>query len=339
MDTSSRRLDVLKAVVAHYVSTREPVGSRAIVEHYDLGVSPATIRNDMAVLEEQGYIYQPHTSAGRIPTKLGYRLFVDRLAQVKPMSEPERRAIESFLADAVDIDEVIEGTVRLLSQLTRQVAVVEYPRPTSARMVRVELVELSEHALLVVVICDDGSVDQRVVVTPVGDEYHIDEVRRRVNDLLVGISVDDVERVAVAQRRHDPVGGPSIERVVLDAVADTVRARASQRVVVAGTGNLARSGHDFHHSIVPVLDALEEQVALLRLFSHMTPQRDVTVSIGDENQHDGLAEASIVTGTYGDDHQRAHLAVIGPMRMDYAGAMSAVHAIGGYLSHFISQRR
>src|SRR5690242_12200343 len=108
-----RRLAVLRAIVEDYVSTREPVGSKALVERHRLGVSPATIRNDMAALEEEGYITQPHTSAGRVPTDKGYRLFVDKLSTVKPMSAPEKRAIEGFLAGAVGLDDVVNRTVRL----------------------------------------------------------------------------------------------------------------------------------------------------------------------------------------------------------------------------------
>ncbi|MEK9808975.1 MAG: DeoR family transcriptional regulator, partial [Candidatus Nanopelagicales bacterium] len=122
-----RRLAVLRAIVEDYVATREPVGSKALVERHALGVSSATIRNDMAALEDEGYIAQPHTSAGRIPTDLGYRAFVDRLAGVKPMSAAERRAIANFLAGAVDLDDVVARSVRLLAQITRQVALVQYP--------------------------------------------------------------------------------------------------------------------------------------------------------------------------------------------------------------------
>src|SRR5262245_4095464 len=125
-----RKLAVLRAIVRDYVSTMEPVGSKSLVDRHHLDVSPATIRNDMAVLEEQGYITQPHTSAGRIPTDKGYRLFVDRLSGIKPLSVAERRAIETFLAGAYDLDDVVLRTVRLLAQLTRQVALVQYPSLT-----------------------------------------------------------------------------------------------------------------------------------------------------------------------------------------------------------------
>jgi len=139
-----RKIDVLRAIVEDFVATNEPVGSKALVERHQLGVSPATVRNDMAALEEEGYIAQPHTSAGRIPTDKGYRLFVDRLSGVKPLTPAERRAIERFLDGAVDLDDVVRRTVRLLAQVTRQVAVVQYPTLSRATVRHVELVPLTE---------------------------------------------------------------------------------------------------------------------------------------------------------------------------------------------------
>ena len=146
MAHDERRLEVLRAIVQDYVSTNDPVGSKALAERHDLGVSPATIRNDMAVLEEQGYITQPHTSAGRVPTDKGYRLFVDRLSAVKPLSVAERRAIERFLDGAVDLHDVLSRTVRLLAQLTRQVAVVQYPTLSRSAVRHLEVVQVALRA-------------------------------------------------------------------------------------------------------------------------------------------------------------------------------------------------
>ncbi|MCX6436595.1 MAG: heat-inducible transcriptional repressor HrcA [Actinobacteria bacterium] len=126
--TTDRRLEILRAIVDEYVETQEPVGSKAIAEKRALGISPATIRNEMAVLEEEGFITQPHTSAGRIPTDRGYRLFVDKLSAVKPLSTAERRAIETFLEGAHDLDEVVKRSAKLLADITKQVAVVKYPK-------------------------------------------------------------------------------------------------------------------------------------------------------------------------------------------------------------------
>lgn len=129
-----RKLQVLKAIITDYVASREPVGSKALVERHNLDVSAATVRNDMAALEEEGYITQPHTSAGRIPTDKGYRLFVDKLARIKPLSAAERRAIDVFMMGAVDVDDLVSRTVRLLAQLTRQVAIVQYPVAQGAQV-------------------------------------------------------------------------------------------------------------------------------------------------------------------------------------------------------------
>src|SRR5436305_1860973 len=138
-----RKLAVLRAIVEDYVSTNEPVGSKTLVERHQLGVSSATVRNDMAVLEEDGFITQPHTSAGRVPTDKGYRLFVDRISEVKPLSAPERRAIQSFLEGAIDLDDVLRRSVRMLAQLTRQVAVIQYPTLTRSTVRHLEVVQLT----------------------------------------------------------------------------------------------------------------------------------------------------------------------------------------------------
>src|SRR5690606_21052892 len=146
MGLDDRKLEVLKAIVEDYVATEEPVSSRALVERHNLNVSPATVRNDMAVLEEEGYIRQPHTSAGRVPTNRGYRLFVARLSRVKPLPQAERRAIERCPGGGGDLDDVVYRTVRLLAQLTRQVAVVQYPSLTRSSVRHLELVPISTPA-------------------------------------------------------------------------------------------------------------------------------------------------------------------------------------------------
>src|SRR6195952_1714897 len=182
-----RKLEVLRAIVEDYVETQEPVGSKALVERHHLQVSPATVRNDMAVLEEEGYIRQPHTSAGRIPTDRGYRLFVDQLSRVKPLSPAERRAIERFLVGAVDLDDVVHRSVRLLAQLTRQVAVVQYPSLSRSAVRHLELVPISTPRVMLLRTADTGRVEQRLVELPKPvPNDDVTEMRRRVNEKLAG---------------------------------------------------------------------------------------------------------------------------------------------------------
>ena len=209
MNADERRFAVLRAIVADYVSTQEPVGSKMIVERHNLGVSSATVRNDMAVLEEDGLIAQPHTSAGRVPTDKGYRLFVDRLAEVKPLSAAERRAVQAFLEGAVDLDDVLRRSVRRLAQLTRQVAIVQYPTLTRSTVRHCEIVALTPARLMLVLITDSGRVDQRVV--DLGEVLSDDDVatlRVMLNGALVGrplaaasVAVADLPGTAPAELR------------------------------------------------------------------------------------------------------------------------------------------
>lgn len=239
---SSRRLEILRAIVDEYVATQEPVGSKSIAERHGLGISPATIRNEMAVLEDEGLITQPHTSAGRIPTDLGYRVFVDKLATVKPLSTAERRAIETFLVESNDLDELLKRSAKLLSDITKQVAVVTYP--------------------------------------------------------ILGDS--------------------------------------REKLAISGTAHLARSGEDLGLTLPPILEALEEQVVLLRLLNEAQPT--VQVRIGHEQNEANLQTTSLVAVGYGStDTPLGGLGIIGPTRMDYAGSIAAVDAVARYIGRFINE--
>lgn len=332
-----RKLAVLRAIVEDYVSTNEPVGSKALVDRHNLDVSPATIRNDMAVLEEQGYIVQPHTSAGRIPTDKGYRLFVDRLSAIKPLSAAERRAIETFLAGAYDLDDVVMRTVRLLAQLTRQVAVVQYPSLSKSTVRHVELVPLHDRRLLLVIITDTGRVEQRVVEMPATfDEDSITQLRAVLNTCLDGRKLTDVASVAAElPERVDPRERPNAA-AVFSVILETLVARHEERIVVAGASNLTVA--DFSQGLREVLEALEEQVVLMRLLGETDDRSAVTVTIGAENDVLGLRSTSVVAAGYGSpDRSLAKLGVVGPTRMDYPTAMGAVRAVARYTGQILAE--
>jgi heat-inducible transcriptional repressor len=331
-----RKLAVLRAIVEDYVSTNEPVGSKNLVDRHSLDVSPATIRNDMAVLEEQGFIVQPHTSAGRVPTDKGYRLFVDRLTGVKPFSSAERRAIETFLAGAYDLDDVVMRTVRLLAQLTRQVAVVQYPSLTRSAVRHIELVPLAPQRLLLVLITDTGRVEQRSVELPgpVGDES-ITHLRAVLNASLDGHRLTDVTSAVTDLPERINPADRSVAAAVLSVIFETLVERHEERVVVAGAANLAPA--DFARGLHEVLEALEEQVVLMRLLGESGDQASVTVRIGAENQVEGLESTSLVAAGYGSGEQAlARLGVLGPTRMDYPTAMGAVRAVARYVGQILA---
>ena len=239
---SSRRLEILRAIVDEYVATQEPVGSKAIAERHGLGISPATIRNEMAVLEDEGLIIQPQTSAGRIPTDLGYRVFVDKLATVKPLSPAERRAIETFLDEANNLEQLMRRSAKLLADITKQVAVITYP--------------------------------------------------------IIGENT------------------------------------GSEKMAISGTANLARSGEDLGSTLSPILEALEEQVVLMRLLDEANST--VHVRIGREQIETNLQTTSLVSVGYGaNSAQLGAVGVLGPTRMDYAGSIAAVDAVARYVGRFL----
>jgi heat-inducible transcriptional repressor len=335
-----RKEAVLRAIVEDYVATNEPVGSKALVERHDLRVSPATVRNDMAVLEEEGFITQPHTSAGRIPTDKGYRLFVDKLVTVKPMSAAEKRAIATLLEGAVDLDDVVRRTVRLLAQLTQQVAIVQYPTFSRSSVRHVEIVTLSPYRLLLILILSTGRVEQRYVEMIVAlDDADLGDLRARLNATVVGHSLSEaVSRVGAVPDgfgRDQRPGVAAVVAALVDAMSDH---RADERVAIGGTANLTRFGEGFEMSIKPMLEALEEHVVLLKLLGEAQMGGMVTVRIGHEGPYQEFATTSVVSTGYGPgDEAVANLGVVGPTRMDYPGTMSAVRAVARYVSRILDE--
>lgn len=328
----SRQLEILRAIVEEYVATQEPVGSRAVSEKHGLGISPATIRNEMVLLEEAGLITQPHTSAGRIPTDKGYRLFVDKLAKVKPLSSPERRAIETFLEGAHDLDDVVMRTVRLLAQVTKQVAVVQYPSLSKSKVRHIEILALTQTRLMLVLITNTGRVEQRVleITTPIS-EAALAELKFKLNSLVQGKQMADVALDSL-------LGGfSSSERtsvaLLISNLIEMSIEKPEEKVVLAGTANLARS--DVGGEIHGVLEALEEQVVLLKLLSDAG--ESMRVKIGAEQSEKNLKSTSLVSIGYGGNEGLGALGVIGPTRMDYSNSMSAVQAVARYVGRFLTE--
>jgi len=339
MSLDDRKLEVLRAIVEDYVATQEPVGSKTLVERHQLGVSPATVRNDMAVLEEEGYIRQPHTSAGRVPTDRGYRLFVDKLSRVKPLSPAERRAIERFLIGVVDLDDVVHRTVRLLAQLTRQVAIVQYPRLSRSSVRHLELVPLSTTRLLLVMITDTGRVEQRLVELPgpLGAEA-VTSLRQKINEGLGGHRL--VDAPPLVQTMVEETASPlrPAMTTLATVLLETLVERSEERMALAGTANLARGGMlDFQGSLRPILEALEEEVILLKLFSEVSGGT-LNVRIGDENEIADLRSASVVSTGYGPGTTVVGgMGVLGPTRMDYPSTIATVRAVARYVGDLLAQ--
>jgi heat-inducible transcriptional repressor len=361
---------VLRAVVEDYIRSQEPVGSTTLTKDHDLGVSSATVRNDMAALEDEGYLIQPHTSAGRIPTEKGYRYFVDRLATVVPMSEAQRRGINSFLSGSVNLQDTLQRAARLLAQITGQVAVVAAPSLAKSTLRHIEIVPVSINTLLAVVITDTGRVAQRILnVSELPDTTVLSHLVNEINAQCASVSLTrtaDYVRQMSSRKEYRPISRLAETLAqAFDGMADDERA---SELYMAGTSRLAhqRAVAD----LAPLFDALEEQVVLMKLMSTLseTTQSDgVGVAIGSETHTPGLLHASVVTSGYGrtsataDDVTKgetaeeqgretsnhttaaqdstepiAFVGSIGPTHMDYAATMAAVRAVARYLTAFVA---
>lgn len=330
-----RSLEVLRAIVQDFISSNQPVGSKSLLDRHPLGVSAATIRNDMALLEEEELIAAPHTSSGRIPTEKGYRLFVDQLSDIKTLSAAERSAIESFMNSANDLDEIVDRTARSLSQLTNTLALVQYPSLGRSAVRHIELIPLSGSRLLLMLITDSGRIQQLQVDTEdeVADDL-IQEVRGRLNGMLAGIQLSQVEgRLGELEEEFSPERRPFVGTII-QTLQSLVEANRQEKLVISGAANLVRRDEDFSGELSKVLEAIEEQVVLLRLIDELhADQHGVGLRIGSELGVAGLNHASlVVTGYENRGTEVAKLGVLGPTRMDYSQNIASVRAVARYLS-------
>ncbi|SDL87295.1 heat-inducible transcription repressor HrcA [Corynebacterium mycetoides] len=330
-DAEDRRQAVLRAIVADYIALQEPVGSKALVQRHNLSVSSATIRNDMSVLEREGFIAQQHSSSGRVPTEKGYRAFVDALHDVKPLSAPERRAIMDFLENGTDLEDVLRRSVQLLAQTTNQAAVVQLPTLDVSRVKHCEVVALAPTRLLLVLITDSGRVDQRNVEldAPIGDAG-VRQLRDGLNAVLVGETMAEASASLAQLADGAP---PEIADAVRRATAvliDTLVENPSDRLLIAGAANLTQTG-----DLYSVIAALEEQVVVLKLLAGAQELERVSVRIGRENEEEEFSSASIVTTAYGTGEAFGGLGVVGPTYMDYPGTIQKVATVARYISRIL----
>lgn len=333
---NDRRRMVLSALVNEYVASIQPVGSKVLVERYGLGCSPATVRSELAALEETGFVFQPHVSAGRVPTDSGYRAYVDSVAGdgVAGLSSAEAEAVHSHLAEVEhEIDDVLRATSALLSQLTSYVAVIAAPMLRRARIRRVTLVPLGTRRALVVVVTDHGQVANRCVDFA-GDvePATLQAVEGFLSRSLDGALGDDVDSVRSEIER---MGGDEalVAFAVLDAALDCLAEADEDRVLTGGVSALL-SHPEFSDPAAarPLVGLLEDGLLMLKVVSDVMRDRQVAVRIGHENLSAALEHASFVGARYGSGDGGGVIGVIGPTRMDYRRAMSAIRTVSDTLT-------
>ena len=326
-----RKLRILRAIVTEYVSRGEPVGSKRVVDVAQLDVSPATVRTEMAALEELGYITQPHTSAGRVPTDRGYRRFVDDLVDDPTILEPEQELVQELLGSAHDVEDLLARTSTVLSQLTRLVSLVIAPAIDASRLKLVELVGLTPGSALLLLVADTGRVEKRLVELPAGTtESDLDRVRVVLSEHVRGRRLGDVHDALVSIAEEAPSDLRELFQALGDTTADDLAEETVHHVFVGGQATLAGEETFEREQLSRVLQLLEERVTLARLLSETTADDAPTVRIGGENQVEDLRSTSLVAQRYR-LVTAGSLGVLGPTRMDYANVLATVRAVAAQL--------
>lgn len=336
MELEHRKQVLLRAVVDVHVRTAEPVGSKAIVESYQLPVRAATVRNELAEMTDLGFLIQPHTSAGRVPSDLGYRFYVDRLMEPPPQGEELRRGAAVLRQHAYDeLDEILRQTCRLLSSLTRYASVASIPELDSQVVNQIHLTSLAPHRVLAVVIPHAGDVLHRFIETkePVAPTT-LTRLGGLLNEKLSTLTFEQVRLLPPTAFEETPGELRALCGTVLEALQDLLAPDPGAEVVVEGTSQIMRQP-EFQDvaRLETLLSALEQRQELLRVLRDSVSHRLTAIRIGGENPQAGMRECSLVAARYSlGQGAYGTIGVIGPTRMDYARAVSAVRAMAGCLS-------
>lgn len=326
-----RKLRILSAIVTEFVAKGEPVGSKSVVDVAKLDVSAATVRNEMAELEERGYITQPHTSAGRIPTDRGYRRFVDELKANTTVDAPQRELVEELLGSAKDVEDLLARTSSVLSQLTRLVSLVIAPAFDATQLRLIELVPLHGQLVLLLIVSDAGQVEKRVVELPQGTtQTEQERLRRLLADTLIGRNLATLPGVIAGMVDDAPADLRAALLAVANATQDGITGDATHHVFVGGQASLAGDETFEREHLSSVLQLLEERATLAKLLNDVTVDDTTGVRIGGEHTVEDLRAASLVAQRY-ELLSAGALGVLGPTRMDYGRALSTVRVVSEQL--------
>lgn len=319
---------MLQALIEEYIANAQPVGSRTLVDRYSLGVSPATVRNELSVLEDEGYLISPHTSAGRIPTDVGYRAFVDDLLEREFGEDGESPLLDDLRSAATEMDDLMEKTSAALTRLTDCLSVVLAPSLLASSVKQVSLVSFSPHRMLMVVVTEDGQVFDRSV--EFREEVSADDlacVQNALNNVLSGRSVADIRQAKGGARLTEALSSP-LARIVIDELLLCLNKADESRASHLGLSSLLRKPEFSQvEAALPILQVLEDDTVLMHLFDDVAESgRPLEVRIGKENEAQQLSGVSVVAAQYGPSDAQGIVAVIGPTRMDYSRVIRAVRA-------------
>jgi len=330
MALTGRKFNILEAIVTDYIRTAEPVSSRTIAKKYGLGISPATIRNEMSDLEDMGYITQPHASAGRIPSEKGYRLYVDSMMLRRALTHDETLLLQRMMIDNINqIEYMMEETAKAISRLTNYPAIISEPRLEKTKIRHVQLLPLDEKAVVLVLVTDTKAVKNQVVHLQAAPDYtRLTQLSFLLNRKLKDKAIRQIDRATVDALLESFNGQAYVLLPVLDVMADMIQAEDNVRVFASGVKNmLAFPEFADVRKATAIFQALEERDVLITLLGQ-APSEGIQIVIGNENPVEPLKGCSVIKANYSIDRQSTGcIGVIGPTRMDYAQTVSVLEGI------------
>jgi len=330
MNLSVRKIKILEAIITDYIETAEPIGSRTIAKKSGLGISSATIRNEMSDLEDLGLISQPHTSSGRIPSGLGYRLYVDSMMQSKQLSSDEALFLQKMIIDNIyQIEFMMQETARTLSRLTRYPAIVSEPHLKKTKIKHVQLVPLDEKSLLLVLVTDTNAAKNQIVNVTAAPGYEtLVQLSFHLNKCIAGLTIREISREVIDQMLQFFGKDAHILMPILGAISAIIQAEDDVRVFTSGVKNiLAFPEFADIRKAEEMFQALEDRESLMEILGQDTIP-GIQIAIGEENSIDLLKSCSLIRANYTIDNQSTGcIALIGPMRMDYAQAVSVISGV------------
>lgn len=334
----ARKRKILQAIINDYISTAEPIGSRTIARKYDLGVSSATIRNEMADLELLGYIEQLHTSSGRIPSAKGYRFYVDSLVSPEPMSENEITLINHwYAAKARRIEEVFQATAKILSRMTHNISLVLAPQFSQCVFKYLQFLPLDERRVILIIVTDTGFVENKIIDLPEDTSFEdLQRIAVGINSRLSGLPFDKIKSSILREIRDDIIIDTHLFDATVEIVQQALSLEKSKRVYLGGTTQMLSQPEFRDVGKVKELLAMLEQERLLCDILHMQEHDGVIVTIGQENKYSGIQDCSMVQATYRIDGQVVGtVAVLGPTRMEYGRIIALLEFMHSHLGEVL----
>ncbi len=340
MHIDDRKLKILQAVIADYISTAQPIGSRTIAKKYKLGVSSATIRNEMSDLEDMGYLEQPHASAGRVPSERAYRLYVDQLMIIENLARREQEIIIKELGDSIDeIENIIRKTARIMSQLTRYTSLVVNSHLADCKLRHIHFILLDSYNLIAVIVTDSGIVKNTIIKTsdPVTVDY-LESLTRVANETLVGITIEKFNRLIASEDYKKLAYRYSQLDSLIPLLIEGLNIHNSEDVYTDGMSNIFNFPEYADISKAKsLLELIEEKEQLMEIINRIGG-KGVVVSIGSELDNICVKDCSLVTATYkGRSGKMGRIGVIGPTRMEYDRVVAVLEFIAGYITDMMEK--